>query len=657
MRICFTLTSIFCLLFSSAFCSLTTPKITTPLPAEEQNIFCIDEIPDWVTPHAIALEYIPPKLSEVNCQSLLIDIQENWQEKSEYIHEAFKFLTRTGVENGSKITITVDPSYQTACIHSIQIYRNGHWLDRLYSARCEQIQQEDPSGVMAFTGKISLVFFLNDIRSDDILEYSYTITGETPVLGSQYTSHIHLQHSYPIEQLSYSLLAPHDFSFFIKAFNTDLQPKIEEVAPSLKKWSWEVKNVKEYTREVDTPSWYDTSPSIQCSQYTSWEEAAKPESALYTLPDNFEDSIPEEMQNLVESWKNMTPDTKERALLACRFVQDKIRYLSFSNGASGWQPQDPCLTFNNRFGDCKGKSLLLHAFLRLMQIESKPLFVNTCEGKFVQEKLPSSYLFNHCVLQITIDNISYWIDPVIPFQGGSLDTIFFPDYTWGLLVFTDSEALVSIPPPCDKNPTEFHTSITVTSEDFAILKITKIAHGESADQERWKMDAIGLAEMSKNFLSQIQAVYGEATISSPLEYKDSLEDNIFRFQCSYQVPTEHLSDKKVLDVLHILIENYLDGNLNPVRTSPYALAPRVWIKEYIHIDNPFNEWVPAEETLHHEHPSIEFTQSMKRTEHSIDYETELHHLKDHVALEDLKSYWAITKDIKRHAPSSIKVTP
>ena len=83
----------------------------------------------------------------------------------------------------------------------------------------------------------------------------------------------------------------------------------------------------------------------------------------------------------------------------------------------------------------------------------------------------------------------------------------------------------------------------------------------------------------------------------------------------------------------------------------------MWIKEYIHIDNPFNEWVPAEETLHHEHPSIEFTQSMKRTEHSIDYETELHHLKDHVALEDLKSYWAITKDIKRHAPSSIKVTP
>lgn len=650
------------LLIVQVFFSLTNAvaePVSTPISVivskENQNVFSVGQVPDWVISHEVALEYVPPKPSEVNSQCLLLDRQENWLEKATYVHIADKGFTQTGIENLSEISIILEPAYQQAIVHYIRVYRDGQWLDRLQSSRHELIHKKDPSGVSAYTGEVELVYFLNDIRSADVIEYAYTVLGEIPLLNSHYTNRINLQRFYPVEQISYSLLAHDDFSFTTRQFNTEIEPIIEEVEPSLKRWSWTFMRTSERSETVNTPHWYDSSAHIICSQYNTWEEVSKAISALYTLPDNFEELIPDEMATLVESWKNTTTNAEERALLACRFVQEQIRYLSLADGVNGKQPQSPCSVFNDRFGDCKGKTFLLHAFLRLMQIESHPVLVHSTRGRAILEGLPSPWLTNHCVLQIKIDGATYWVDPVITFQGGSLATNFFPDYTCGLLLLTDSEALVPTPPLCDLRPIEVDTLIILTTEDSAILKTTNVFHGRSADRLRRKINSLGLEELSKAFLSERQKIYGEASIVIPLEYTDSLKDNILTLSISYQVPTESLFDKKLLEVSSAVITSYLDADLNPIRLSPYQLFHSPWIKERIHIENPFNEWSPLEEEFPYKHPSILFTQSMKRTEHSIDYEIELKHFKDYVALEDLKSYWTITKAIKRHAPSVIEI--
>ena len=67
------------------------------------------------------------------------------------------------------------------------------------------------------------------------------------------------------------------------------------------------------------------------------------------------------MKALIEQWKDSATSKSDLALMALRFVQDEVRYLSISEGSKGWQPAHPTLTFERRFGDCKDKSFLLHA--------------------------------------------------------------------------------------------------------------------------------------------------------------------------------------------------------------------------------------------------------------------------------------------------------
>ncbi len=641
-----------CLLISTVGCVDRVSAIPTTALTQKESIssFCIDQTPKWVTAHQPDLEHTPLKALDVNFQCLLIDRQFNWLEKATYVHVTLKPLTQAGIEGTSTITIDFDPPYQTVIVHSIQIYRNGEWLDRLHCSRHELTQGQDSSETSSYTGTLSLVYFLSDIRVGDIIDYSFTILGETPILNSLYTNLLSLQPPHPSARISYSLLLPHDFSLSVKPFNTDLLPVIEEMSPSVKKWTWVVENQDGLSMEVDTPSWYKPSMYIACTQYSSWEELSQHISDLYILPEEW---ISDEMATLVEEWQTSTSDIKEKVLLACRFVQDEIRYLSFTNEDQGLRPERPDLVLKNRFGDCKGKSLLLHALLRLMKIESRPLLVHSSKGKIIPEHLPSPLLFNHCIVQIKIGNSTYWVDPTSTLQGGSLETNFYPDFTSGLLLFKDSDALVYIPPFQASRPCELQTSILFTSKETALIEESATFYEGEADDQRRRVREIGVNRIQEDRLTEIQKIYGEAEIVSSLSFKDDRDNNVFMFHLSYQVHVERLSNKLLLEVESCAIEKYLDSNISPIRKSPYQLVQPYWVKEYIHIENPFHTWTPTEIELHHEHPSLLFTQSMIKSNQFIDYSIELKQLKDYVSKEDLKSYWMITKDIKRQAPGTI----
>ena len=54
-------------------------------------------------------------------------------------------------------------------------------------------------------------------------------------------------------------------------------------------------------------------------------------------------------------------------------MQDEVRYLGLENGISAYKPSSPNKVYNQRFGDCKDKSLLLVTMLNQMNIEAYPV--------------------------------------------------------------------------------------------------------------------------------------------------------------------------------------------------------------------------------------------------------------------------------------------
>ncbi len=622
----------------------------------DQNALCSKgTTPHWVKSCDFPLDAVAVKPSQVNLQYLLIDTQRNWEEKTLYRHFAVKTLTQIGVENISQLNIDFDPSYCQVVMHAIRIFRGGEWFDRLENSRHHVIQREKDLEQNLYHGDLTLVYFLDDIREGDVIEYSYSLVGQHPLFASHYTEAVYLQRDFTVEKITHRLLGQPDLSFLIKPVNTTLESRIVDLSPSLREWSWEAVETSPYIYEADQPAWHNPPAHIEMSQYRTWKEVAQKISPLYILPSDFAQTSPSEMQALVGKWKASTKSLPERALLALRFVQDEVRYLGIEEGMGAFQPNDPSLTFLRRFGDCKDKTFLLHALLQLMDIPSTPLLVHTYRGKRLPEVLPAPVLFNHLVLQLEVDGTTYWVDPTSSLQGGSLQTNCFPGYEWGLLLTDNIEALTPLPKTFSKNPTEIDTSFILESEDSALLKIKSIFYGAGADRFRRSLAWYGQKHISDGALSEMQEVYGAATLDSPMETLDDRENNIFTLIESYRLPTQKRSDQKVMEIFSYVLRSYLHNRVNPERTTPYAISYPLWVKEHIHIENPFIKWTLAEGKYKHEHESLLYTLSQHIENNTADFDLELKHLQDHIPQTSLRDYWNTINDIERNAPFKITI--
>jgi hypothetical protein len=113
--------------------------------------------------------------------------------------------------------------------------------------------------------------------------------------------------------------------------------------------------------------------------------------------------------------------------------------------AGGFVPAAADQTWARRFGDCKGKTVLLVALLRELGIEARPVLVHTEEGDLVGARLPSMEAFDHVIVEARIDGKSYWLDGT-RLGDGSLDRLKVPNYRFGLPVTSAGSGLVTLVP-------------------------------------------------------------------------------------------------------------------------------------------------------------------------------------------------------------------
>ncbi len=290
------------------------------------------DAPAWIMPIAVPTEAISLKPSQVNLQCLLIDTQKNWEEKNTYHHVAIKAITNRGVENISQLKINFDPAFTSVNMHAIRIYRQGAWYDRLENARYQLIQREVELESNLYCGELTHVYFLKDIRKGDIIEYSYSLISNDPLFDSHFTDMIEMQRDVVVEKISYRLLARPHLNFQIKPVHTDIKPKISTFSRSLREWIWEATQ--------SAPCYLvEDCAYIQLSQFKTWGELSQTTCPLFTLPRDFAQTTPPEMQALVHKWKEMAFYPEDRALLALRFVQDEIRYLGIGRGCRRMEAQ------------------------------------------------------------------------------------------------------------------------------------------------------------------------------------------------------------------------------------------------------------------------------------------------------------------------------
>jgi hypothetical protein len=167
---------------------------------------------------------------------------------------------------------------------------------------------------------------------------------------------------------------------------------------------------------------------------------------------------------------------------------------------------------------------------------------------------------------------------------------------------------------------------------------------------------MGMKQFSEGCLEEAQSLYKGVSLLSPLVFKYNREENKTTITERYKVSTTSRAGKKLLKISSTVLEDCLDKGINLERSSPFALAYPLWVKEHIHIENPFNDWAHEAEEVVFENKVIKYAYQMEKEGHTADFYFELKHHQDHVPVDLVQDYWNIVQEVEPNPSLEVVIT-
>ncbi len=487
----------------------------------------------WVKAHTFDQQSINAPIDAGADQHLLLYEQQlDAAENETFIHSARQILTTEGVQKDSTLTIEFNPAYQSLTWHWARIWRDGRHLERLDTNSVTLIQKEQDLDQFLVDGRKSAVLVLDDVRVGDIIDYAYSIKGENPVLGGHFSAEVPVQLAEPAGRLVTRVLWPQQRRLYAKTHGCTIEPAAYANKGEIE-YFWDLNQVPALTLEDSLPANYDPEPWVQLSEFKSWADVAQWALALFETKMTFSP----ELSRKIEEWRQIS-DQEQQVLAVLRFVQDDVRYFGIEIGVSSEKPADPSAVFGRRFGDCKDKSRLFVSILRMLGLEAFPVLVNSTLGRSIDDWQPSASAFDHCIAVVVCNGQSYWLDPTMNYQRGSLASHFLPRYERGLVISPATTALSVIPQSTG-------LPLTTTTEYFQIgdwsqptsLRVITVAEGGDADDLRAFFATTKRTEIERQYVHYYSDTYAGIKMSSPVVIDDDEADDRFQTTENYSIDT------------------------------------------------------------------------------------------------------------------------
>lgn len=490
--------------------------------------------PSWVAPAQWTLPNTSPANQETEAvRYLLYESQANPARKEDFTRMVELMENEAGVQDSGSLTFSFDPSFEELILHRVQIHRAGTTLDRLDVSNIKVIQPERGLDGHLFTGRQSAVLFVEDLRVGDVLEYAYTVRGANPILQGHYSMRFVVQAGVPIERERLRILWPDGKRLQMRQHRTSVAPQ-EKPAADAKEYTWDFENLKAVAREDATPSGYDPYPSVELTDFEDWAEVVRWALPLYATGAS---NMPPELADLLAQWRAV-PDNEAKARKALEFVQDDLRYTAIELGPDSYRPTQPFETFRLRYGDCKGKAVLLCVLLRRLGFEALPALVNSWARGAVERRLPSPFAFNRVIVRITLDNKTVWVDPTRSHQGGPLGERALSRFGRALVLRPGARALENVElPPLKHIQQEVTSTFNLRAYDVPTsLTVETIYRNSSADEMRESLARTAEKELAKNYVNFYARYYPGIEAAGPLMTTDDRERNVLRVIEAYQIP-------------------------------------------------------------------------------------------------------------------------
>lgn len=567
-------------------------------------------VPDWVQQVNWTLETNwPADPKSAGTRYLVYESQDRPKKAEEFVRVVELLENENGVQDSGSLRLSFDAEFQALQIHRVVVHRGGKTIDRLNPSTVRIIQQEDELGDHVFNGRQTAVMFVEDLRVGDVLEYAYTIHGANPILAGHYSSRFTTQSDSPIRGQLFRVVWDDQTPLQQRLHQTGAKPVIHQRADGWE-YFWSFTNLPAIAYEDAQPASYEACPYVEVSDFPDWQSVVNWALPLY---DASPTNLPAELHELLSRWQNTAKTAEEKARFALEFVQDGLRYTGIELGPDSYRPADPVATFQKRFGDCKGKVVLLRFLLQRLGIESRPALVNSAVREAIANRLPSPFAFNHVILQMQLDGKTVWVDPTCSHQGGSLWNRHVPAYGKVLVIRPGNNALEDVP----RSRPEAARQQKVTSNFFLKdygqpvgLSVRTEYRGASADGMRDDLASTAPAELAKKYLNFYTRLYSGIAGTAPLKISDDRTANLLAVEETYTITNLWNRDSaaKLWKAVFYAdnLNNVLTDPSTRLRKTPLALSFPMSRQQAVIVHLPDSEWQIPDTQTNLEHAAFSF---------------------------------------------------
>jgi hypothetical protein len=567
--------------------------------------------------------------------NLVHEVQVNVGARATYHRAVIEIVTAAGVQNGSEVSVTYDPSYQHLVFHKICIIRDGKEINKLELSKIKTLHEETERARYIYNGMVNSVLILEDVRKGDKIEYSYSVQGFNPIFKDKFCDEEQLQYGAPVGQTLYRVICPANRALAAQTLPSGTAPFVTTEGPN-KVYLWVRNNVPALDVDENIPTWYDPFPTVEVSEFQSWAEVVKWALPLFSSDHALSPGLKQEIDEINGDAKR-SPEAK--LLMALRFVQDEVRYMGIEMGVNSYKPNDPNRIFAQRFGDCKDKSHLLCTMLRAMGIDAVPVLINTNSKQQLRTMLPSAIDFDHCTVRANLNGKTYWFDPTVSFQRGGIDDIAYPDYKCGLVLTDTTTGLTDI-------PLQDHGQVLAKERFFmkdnygpTRMEVITTYTGSFADDMRSELNNNARSDLQKQYRTFYNNYYKGIKVADSMKVEDDEQSGKVVTREFYVI--DNLWDQKDGErKAHfdpLLIDRLLQKPDDHDRSMPFALTYPARYREEIEIQTP-EDWDFTLDPKEVKSKFFSYSCTSSSTQRTVSHVYNYEALQDHVSPQDLSSY-------------------
>lgn len=407
------------------------------------------------------------------------------EQNSEYACMAYTLNEPSNLERSSILDIVVEEN-ETYHIHRISVLREGVLIDKIPDTKIKVLDSENESsgGILSSNKKINVT--IKDLRLFDVLIIEDTrikIFSERDFIRKEFSKYVWVSPDI------YWAYGSYKFTFINERKNTIAYKKtffrdengnvLEPEINYLKTGERYVIEKENYNNTVDLNR--EIAPYIDFATESSWDALSNYIAPIYDEIYK-KSSLKEFAPNLAEKLDAIS-DKDEKLQFAIDYVQNHINYIYNADEMNGHKPQEPALTYENKQGDCKAKSVLLKVILDYIEIESSVVLVNFNTDFFIKYYLPSLLSFNHVIVKVHYKGEDYFIDATVRDEFGLIQNrsfIFFLHY----LEVKANQELQMRPPHRFKYNCIDEKSELIVKNNVGELKVVTLYKGNRANYMR-----------------------------------------------------------------------------------------------------------------------------------------------------------------------------